>query len=483
MKKLLLLITLLTGNFIFAQVGIGTDVPNPSTQLEIKSSDRGVLIPQIALTGVTDQVTITGGNVESLLVYNTSNSNAVTPGYYYWSQGRWNKLATSTEMTLPDNVVLWDVVNNQFIRIDANGDVQVIGDASLQTLTMLRLNADGFTLEYMDEDENLTKIDLKTIIQNFQSVTNLVDNNDGTFTFTNENNSSVTVSIQGPKGDKGDPGVQGPVGPAGPQGPMGLKGVKGDTGAIGPTGLTGPQGETGPQGPKGEKGDVGAVGPEGQEGPEGPRGIQGITGAVGPAGPAGPRGLAGPAGPAGIAGPEGPAGPRGPIGAQGPAGPVGAEGIEGPAGPQGLEGPVGPEGIQGQRGDEGPAGPAGPAGPQGPEGPQGPKGDSGTSVPTYLYLPPVPVYTNQNQVPSGQTFGSVNVYAMYQAQGSPMVQNPSATAALPVVPSSQLNFFITWYDTTKFENVQISDSGVLTYTVKANSGNLPSYMTIIVAKK
>lgn len=48
-----------------------------------------------------------------------------------------------------------------------------------------------------------------------ESVSTFVDNMDGTFTYTNENNESITLGTigpQGPKGDQGDPGPQGPPG-------------------------------------------------------------------------------------------------------------------------------------------------------------------------------------------------------------------------------------------------------------------------------
>src|SRR5690554_597283 len=106
MKKLLLLLTFITGNFLFAQVGIGTDLPNPSTQLEIISSNRGILIPQVPLTSKTDQTTISAGNIESLLVYNTSTNATLNPGYYYWFEDSWHQLLT--ESSLPEYIVYWD---------------------------------------------------------------------------------------------------------------------------------------------------------------------------------------------------------------------------------------------------------------------------------------------------------------------------------------------------------------------------------------
>ena len=105
-----------------AQVGIGTDMPNPSTMLDIHSNNRGVLFPQVALTDNTDQATIDSGNVESLLVYNTTDNGSLDPGYYYWQSGQWRGFMVDLE--LPDNIVFWDVINNQFTYIDENGNLQ-----------------------------------------------------------------------------------------------------------------------------------------------------------------------------------------------------------------------------------------------------------------------------------------------------------------------------------------------------------------------
>ncbi|WP_407933274.1 autotransporter outer membrane beta-barrel domain-containing protein, partial [Aequorivita sinensis] len=194
MKKLLLLLLLCTGS-IYAQVGIGTDTPNPSTQLEIKSANRGVLIPQVPLTGKTDQTTINAGNLESLLVYNTSTNETLNPGYYYWFQGNWQRLISDTD--LPDFIVLWDVVNNQFTYIDQNGDIQTIDISDLETLTFLGLNVDGHTLEYTDEDGVVTSIDLEQVIKNFETITTLTANGDGTYTFINEAGEVTIIDVIG----------------------------------------------------------------------------------------------------------------------------------------------------------------------------------------------------------------------------------------------------------------------------------------------
>lgn len=94
MKKCtLLLLFLFFENTFQAQVGINTTTPNPSSILEVVGSDKGILIPRIALTGSSDTITIPSP-AHSLMIYNTSSANGMAPGYYYWSTsaGRWTKV-------------------------------------------------------------------------------------------------------------------------------------------------------------------------------------------------------------------------------------------------------------------------------------------------------------------------------------------------------------------------------------------------------
>jgi hypothetical protein len=67
--------------------------PNSSAMLEVTASDKGILIPRVTLTGTTDDSTIQEPAL-SLLVYNTATTEDVTPGFYYWSGTKWQRLAT-----------------------------------------------------------------------------------------------------------------------------------------------------------------------------------------------------------------------------------------------------------------------------------------------------------------------------------------------------------------------------------------------------
>jgi uncharacterized protein (TIGR02145 family) len=70
-----------------------------SAMLEVNSASKGILIPNVALKGITDAITIALPAV-SLLVYNTATVSDVEPGYYYNSGTAvspfWTRLSTST---------------------------------------------------------------------------------------------------------------------------------------------------------------------------------------------------------------------------------------------------------------------------------------------------------------------------------------------------------------------------------------------------
>ena len=112
MKKITLIAALLGATyFAQGQVGIGTPKPKTSSYLDVDAKDKGILIPRVALTSATDFNPITGEQVESLLVYNTTDNNSAIPkGFYYWKDevttegfaqpAHWERIATGTEMSI-----------------------------------------------------------------------------------------------------------------------------------------------------------------------------------------------------------------------------------------------------------------------------------------------------------------------------------------------------------------------------------------------
>lgn len=107
MRKITFLLTLLiifTLN-IQAQVTIGSDQePHKNALLDIKenpdgSSNKGIILPRVALTSTLDFFGNTTGHQEGMTVYNTATSGTsvdvadrVSPGFYYNNGTRWERL-------------------------------------------------------------------------------------------------------------------------------------------------------------------------------------------------------------------------------------------------------------------------------------------------------------------------------------------------------------------------------------------------------
>lgn len=84
------------GNFsiIYAQnVGIGANIftPDSSAGLELQFSNKGLLIPRVALTDANDIITISSPAL-SLLVFNTGTGGLTPAGYFYWNGVQWRQL-------------------------------------------------------------------------------------------------------------------------------------------------------------------------------------------------------------------------------------------------------------------------------------------------------------------------------------------------------------------------------------------------------
>lgn len=92
MKNILLSLTLLNLFALHAQVGIGTTTPDASARLQVDAADKGFLPPRVALSSVSDNVTITSP-VVGLMVY-CSGTPGLEEGYYFWNGTHWANIAT-----------------------------------------------------------------------------------------------------------------------------------------------------------------------------------------------------------------------------------------------------------------------------------------------------------------------------------------------------------------------------------------------------
>jgi hypothetical protein len=107
-----------------AQYSVGTNNPNPQAALDLTATNKGVLIPRIALSAINNISPFTATPAISMLVYNTVNAgvapNDVTPGYYYWDGTQWVRLLTST----PIPPVINNLINEPYITYSASANLQ-----------------------------------------------------------------------------------------------------------------------------------------------------------------------------------------------------------------------------------------------------------------------------------------------------------------------------------------------------------------------
>ncbi len=109
------IITITASYSLTAKVSITTDssAADGSTILEVKSTDKGMLILRVALTGTIDETTISSPAL-SLMIFNTATAQDVIPGFYYWNGAAWTPVSktpdgSETKVTAGTNVTVTGV--------------------------------------------------------------------------------------------------------------------------------------------------------------------------------------------------------------------------------------------------------------------------------------------------------------------------------------------------------------------------------------
>ncbi len=96
-KKLLLgtVAAVLAATAARAQTKIGDNPAtiNPNAILELESTNKGLLLPRVSLTGGTTSPAPLAAHVAGMAVYNTTTIGDTQPGYYYNDGARWVRLS------------------------------------------------------------------------------------------------------------------------------------------------------------------------------------------------------------------------------------------------------------------------------------------------------------------------------------------------------------------------------------------------------
>lgn len=80
---------------LFAQLKVGNNPAtiNSNAVLEIESTNKGLLLPRLALTSTTSPSPLSSF-VQGMLVYDTATAGDVTPGMYYSDGAKWVRLGS-----------------------------------------------------------------------------------------------------------------------------------------------------------------------------------------------------------------------------------------------------------------------------------------------------------------------------------------------------------------------------------------------------
>lgn len=111
-----------------AQQGFGTNRPDRSAAVEIKSSNKGLLIPRVVLTDLSSKSTPINNPANSLLIYNigsadSGTTNTITAGYYYFSEpkGRWIPILDGDKISNGNGTLINFDSNTGITKIDLGG--------------------------------------------------------------------------------------------------------------------------------------------------------------------------------------------------------------------------------------------------------------------------------------------------------------------------------------------------------------------------
>ncbi len=144
MKVFIFILGVLSSVIAFTQnVGISSTAitPDVSAGLEVRYTNKGVLIPRVALTSVSDAATIVTP-VTSLLVYCTGTGGLSPAGYYYNSGTsavpNWVRMATGTSL---DDA--WKLLGNA----GTNSATNFLGTTDAQDLVLKTNNAERVRIQ------------------------------------------------------------------------------------------------------------------------------------------------------------------------------------------------------------------------------------------------------------------------------------------------------------------------------------------------
>lgn len=128
MRIFSLLFSLVFTTCIFSQVGVGTTNPDASSILDVTATDKGVLVPRVSLTDVTNTTTPINTPATGLLIWNTNaavtGGNGV--GFYFFNGAQWIPI----QQTITDDADFYES-NTTNAPDDINDNIYTLGSVNI----------------------------------------------------------------------------------------------------------------------------------------------------------------------------------------------------------------------------------------------------------------------------------------------------------------------------------------------------------------
>ncbi|MBF4985799.1 hypothetical protein FNJ87_16195 [Nonlabens mediterrranea] len=177
MKFFTLIVIYLTTQLIFGQVGINTATPADGTALDIHESDKGILIPKVALSANNSLtgISLSGSTLEEgVLIYNTqvvTGSNPLNKGFYYWNgTDQWIALGNDADWSLEGNTststdrlgsnngfpLIIKTNNNDRFRFETNGTLRSTSNGTETSPSYSFVNSTNSGLYLASNNTDLT---------------------------------------------------------------------------------------------------------------------------------------------------------------------------------------------------------------------------------------------------------------------------------------------------------------------------------------
>ena len=138
-KSLLIVAAMLYFGYANAQMKLGTNptTTNSNALLEMETTNKGLLLPRVALTSTTSFAPLTA-HVAGMAVYNTATAGDVAPGYYVDNGTKWVKLSDASALQLTTGAAVGKVLTS-----DAAGNAtwQTPTTSGLSSVAFLSLSA------------------------------------------------------------------------------------------------------------------------------------------------------------------------------------------------------------------------------------------------------------------------------------------------------------------------------------------------------